>query len=112
MYFLRSTKNHARQKMEGGMGIKLLDYYSAHELFHCLTRCNREFRSEMYQVIHFTTQDKDFALPESIKEHFISNPDVEHHNSYATFVIDGEPVKCFAAFVTTRHFKKEGDSFF
>ena len=66
----------------------------------------------MYQIIGFTAQDEDFAIPESVKEYFISNPDVEHHDSYATFVIKGEPVKCFTAFVTTKHFEKEGDRFF
>ena len=32
--------------------------------------------------------------------------------SHATFVIEGEPSECFAAFVTTKHFEKEGDRFF
>ena len=92
--------------------MKRLDYIFAHELFHCITRCNRDFRSDMYKIIHFTIQDDDFAIPESVKEFFISNPDVEHHDSYATFVIEGEPIECFAAFVTTKHFEKEGDHFF
>lgn len=91
---------------------KKLDYIFAHELFHCITRCNREFRSDMYQIIHFTTQDGDFVIPDSVKEFFISNPDVEHHDAYATFVIGGEPIECFTAFVTTKHFEKEGDRFF
>ena len=43
---------------------------------------------------------------------FISNSDVEHHDAYATFVIGGEPIECFTAFVTTKHFEKEGDRFF
>ena len=89
-----------------------LDYIFAHELFHCITRCNREFRSEMYKIIHFTTQDEDYELPPSVKEYFISNPDVEHHNAFATFEINGKKIDCFAAFVTTRHFEKEGDDFF
>ena len=93
-------------------GMKRLDYIFAHELLHCITRCNRDFRSDMYQIIHFTIQDEDHVIPESVKEYFISNPDVEHHNAYATFVIGGEPVDCFTAFVTTKHFEKEGDRFF
>ena len=97
---------------QGEQSMKRLDYILAHELFHCITRCNRDFRSDMYRIIHFTIQDDDFAIPESVKEFFISNPDVEHHDSYATFVIEGEPIECFAAFVTTKHFEKEGDHFF
>lgn len=26
--------------------------------------------------------------------------------------LEGEPIECFAAFVTTKHFEKEGDRFF
>ena len=47
-----------------------------------------------------------------IKEYFISNPDVEHHNAFATFVINDKNIDCFAALVTTRHFEKAGDDFF
>ena len=31
---------------------KLLEFLG-HELFHCLTRCNPDFRAAMYQIIHF-----------------------------------------------------------
>ena len=96
----------------GDEGVKKLDFIFAHELFHCITRCNPDFRSDMYKIIHFTTQEEDFEIPKSVEEYFISNPDVERHNSYATFKIDGKPVKCFTAFVTTKHFEKKGDSFF
>lgn len=102
----------AKINKDGEEGVKKLDYIFAHELFHCITRCNPDFRSEMYQIIHFTVQDEDFVIPKSVHEYFISNPDVEHHNAYATFTIDGEPVECFTAFVTTKHFEKEGERFF
>lgn len=83
-----------------------------HELFHCLTRSNPDFRRDMYSLIHFTVQDEDFPIPPGVFEYHISNPDVEHHNAYATFRIDGKDIDCFTDFVTTRHFEKEGDSFF
>ncbi len=35
-------------------------------VFHCITRCDRDFRSEMYQIIGFTSQDEDFAIPETL----------------------------------------------
>jgi hypothetical protein len=57
-------------------------------------------------------QEKDYPLPPSVFEYHISNPDVEHHNSYATFIIDGQNIDCFTDFVTTRHFEQEGDEFF
>lgn len=83
-----------------------------HELFHCLTRCNPEFRAQMYELIHFTVGEKEFPIPPSVKAYYISNPDVEHHNSYASFRIDGNDIDCFCALITTKHFEKEGESFF
>lgn len=94
---------------------KIRDYLSRffwHELFHCLTRCNPDFRTEMYKLIHFTVQEDDFPLPPSVSEYHISNPDVEHHNSYATFHIGGQDIDCFTDFVTTKHFDTEGETFF
>ncbi len=84
----------------------------AHELFHCLTRGSQEFRTAMYSIIHFTTQEEDFAIGENIHAMMISNPDVEHHNSYATFEINGEEKQCVVVFVATKSFEKPGDMFF
>lgn len=66
----------------------------------------------MYKLIHFTVQEDDFPLPPSVSEYHISNPDVEHHNSYATFHIGGQDIDCFTDFVTTKHFDTEGETFF
>lgn len=65
----------------------------------------------MYKIIHFTVQDKEYAIPPSVMEYYISNPDVEHHNAYAEFIINGKPVDCYMVLVTGNHFEKEGDSF-
>ena len=91
---------------------KKIMHILCHELFHCLTRCNTDFRRDMYKLINYTVVDKDFELPPSVWEYYIVNPDVEHHNSYATFSIGGKMIECFTAFVTLRHFEKEGDKFF
>lgn len=93
---------------EATLGVTIL----WHEIFHCLTRCTPEFRTQMYDIIHFTVQEEDFEIPPSVFEYSINNPDVEHHNSYATFIINGEPVDCFTVWMTTKNFEKEGDSFF
>ena len=90
---------------------KLLTFLG-HELFHCLTRCNPDFREAMYQIIHFTVVEEDFPLPPSVFAYHISNPDVEHHNAYASFLIDGEPVDCFTDFVTTKHIENPDEHFF
>ena len=81
-----------------------------HEFFHCLTRCNPEFRAQMYSLINFTVADSDFELPPSVLERYLSNPDVEHHDSYATFVIDGKEVDCFAAWFTTMDYEESRSS--
>jgi hypothetical protein len=83
-----------------------------HELFHCITRSNPDFRADMYSILGFTVQDEDFVIPPSVYEKCISNPDVEHHNSYASFIIDGKEVDCFTVLIATEPFEKKGDSFF
>ena len=65
----------------------------------------------MYSLIHFTVADEDFTVPDSVFEYRITNPDVEHHNSYATFIIDGEEVDCFTEFITTMHYEETQASF-
>ena len=92
--------------------LSYLSFFFWHELFHCLTRANRDFQREMYAIIHFTIQEEDFPLPVSVFEYHISNPDVEHHNSYASFLIDGKMIDCFTDFVTTKHFENPGETFF
>lgn len=83
-----------------------------HELFHCLTRCNPDFRKAMYSLINFTVTGTDFQLPPSVLEYHISNPDVEHHDAYATFIINGQEIDCFTDLVTTKHFAEARSSFF
>ena len=82
-----------------------------HELFHCLTRNNPDFRADMYAILGFTVVDADYVFPEEIRNTIISNPDVGHHNSYAAFEIGGEMINCVVIF-TTDPFEKPGDSFF
>ena len=77
-----------------------------HELFHCLTRNNPDFRAQMYSLIHFTVSDSDFALPSCVRERYLSNPDVEHHDSYASFHIDGRQVDCFLVWITTTDYSE------
>jgi hypothetical protein len=83
-----------------------------HELFHCLTRCNPEFRKDMYSLIGFTVTGTDYKLPASVFEYHISNHDVEHHDSYATFIIDGKEIDCFTDFITTKHYDEAKSDFF
>ena len=110
VHFSDNRMKAAVKGVEGSM--EYLDFVLWHEVFHCLTRSNPDFRSDMYQLIHFTTVDSDFPLPPSVMEYHLSNPDVEHHNAYASFRINGQDIDCFVDSITTKHFEKEGDNFF
>ena len=83
-----------------------------HELFHCITRANKQFRKDMYKIINFSINEKDFQIPKSIFDISISNPDVEHHDSYATFKIKGQNINCYMVLTASKPFEKPGDSFF
>lgn len=84
----------------------------AHEIFHCLSRNNADFRKAMYAIISFTIADNEFNIPESVHAQMISNPDVERHDSYATFTINGEKKDCYLVFLSSNTFENPGDSFF
>ena len=100
-------------KNKGNIEVKFeIDQLFWHEIFHCMTRTNTVFRKEMYKIIHFTVMDKDFIIPKEIYEISISNPDVEHHDSYATFNINGKNIDCYMVLTVSKPFEKPGDSFF
>lgn len=83
-----------------------------HELSHCLSRLYPDYQQALYSLIHFTLLDEDIEVPEEILNQIIANPDVEHHNSYATFTINGEKKDCYLVFLTDSVFEKPGDTFF
>ena len=80
----------------------------AHELFHCITRCNPAFRTDMYDILGFTVEEEDYVFPDEVKRLLISNPDV-HHNAHATFVINGEAKECVVVYGVPGPFEKKGD---
>lgn len=86
--------------------------YVVHETFHCLSRLFPEFRKEMYSLIGFRVLDEDIDIPQNLKDQFVANPDVEHHNSVATFTINGEKKECYLLFMSDDVFEKPGDKFF
>ena len=91
-------KNHLK-----GIGILV------HEIFHCLTRNDPQFRREMYSLIDFQIADRAFELPEELAEKRISNPDVEHHDAYAAFAVGGEKTDCYFITVSAQPFETPGE---
>ena len=86
------------------------DFLIAHELFHVLSRNNQNFKREIYKLIGFEVLNNDIAVPDTFKNVMISNPDVEHHNTYAPFKIGGKSVDCAMFIYSDREYK--GGSFF
>lgn len=82
----------------------------AHELFHCLTRNDEQFREDMYGIIGFNIQENEFAFSSEIRERMITNPDVGKHNAYATFKINGEDRECVVVITTSRAYQNPGDN--
>lgn len=71
-----------------------LEYLLAHEIFHLLTRGNKEFKKSVYSVIGFNVTERELFFPIDIIEKRISNPDIELYDSYAEFTINGNKQKC------------------
>ena len=65
-----------------------------HETFHVLTRNSLAFKRKMYETIGFTVTDEELDYPKDLWDIHISNPDVGRYDSYATFIVEGKPVKC------------------
>lgn len=82
----------------------------AHELFHCFTRNDPQFRKDMYEIIGFHIQEEEFEFSPEIQEQMIHNPDVEKNDSYAMFRIEGQDRECVLVFTTIRPFNKAGDN--
>lgn len=100
LYLRTDEQNHQK-------GLSIL----AHEIFHCLTRNDSDFRKDMYSIIDFKIADIDFKIPENIKRITISNPDVEHHDSYASFTINNIKKEYYMLNICTKPFEYTGDQF-
>lgn len=81
-----------------------LEYLLAHEIFHLLTRNNKEFKKAVYSIIGFTVTDKEIYFPVDIIQKRISNPDIELYDSYATFNINGTKQKCTMIIYSDRQY--------
>lgn len=65
-----------------------------HEIFHCMTRSNPDFRAAMYRVINFEVDEKEYKFPDEISSCILRNPDVDHMNSRAAFTVNGKKTEC------------------
>lgn len=71
-----------------------------HEMWHVISRNNPELRKQMYKLIGFNVLPNEIDIPDEIKSHILCNPDVERHDSYATFNVHGKPTDCMLLLYT------------
>lgn len=74
-----------------------------HELFHILTRHNKNFRRDLYRIIGFELMN-EVAYPESIKAFKISNPDAPFKDSYIDLQKDGKKIQCMMILYSKREY--------
>ena len=75
-------------------GFRMMMQLIAHEIFHCLTRNNPQFRQSMYSHIGFTVMDQELEFPAELRKLLLTNPDVERIDNYAVFNIAGKERPC------------------
>lgn len=80
-----------------------------HELFHILSRNDREARDRVYSTIGFK-KTNEVPYPENLKDYRISNPDAPLNNYYLTVTREGKPVDVMLILYSTKPY--EGGSFF
>ena len=91
--------------------LRYINAVMCHEIFHCLTRNDAQFRKDMYSIISFNATGEDVEFGPAVREVFYSNPDVDHHDARVTMTINGQAKECVMAFATSKPFEKEGDVF-
>lgn len=74
-----------------------------HELFHVLTRHNREFKKNMYSIIGFRLIP-ELKLPKELFDIKMSNPDAPFNDSYITLKANGKPADCMMFLYTKKEY--------
>lgn len=110
---LASTKKKKKEaKAQLTAWTKYMDEVLAHELFHCMTRADKDFKTKMYGVIGAEVIDENIEFPKEINDRILQNPDVDEFNNYAIFTIYGEKKKCAVVPYITKEFEPGVGSFF
>jgi hypothetical protein len=65
-----------------------------HELFHILSRNNKDIRAQLYSIIGFKMMEKELLLPQDMKDLQLLNPDSPIIDSYITVEKDGVAIDC------------------
>jgi hypothetical protein len=65
-----------------------------HELFHILSRNNKDFRAQLYSIIGFKMMEEELLLLQDMKDMQMLNPDSPIIDSYITVKKDGISIDC------------------
>lgn len=84
------TRLHEYERERPGMAEMVM----WHEMWHVISRNNPDLRRKMYSLIGFNVLPTEIEIPAEVKKHILCNPDVERHDSYATFNINGKSIDC------------------
>lgn len=95
-----------RDKNTPGYAIRIM----WHEMWHVISRNNPQLRKQMYSLIGFNVLPDEIEIPAEVKANILCNPDVERHDSYATFTIQGKPTDCMLLLYTPATEYREGTS--
>ena len=68
--------------------------YPECEIFHILSRSDKDFKKSAYSTIGFTVLDRDILFPADIIEKRISNPDIDRYDSYINLTVNGQKQNC------------------
>ena len=66
----------------------------SHEIFHCLTRNNAEFRAALYSLIGFHVMDHEVEFGPTVRSLLLRNPDVDLDDCWGEFTIEGQKRRC------------------
>lgn len=94
IYLSGNSIHRFMERKESQRWYQRMMYLIAHEIFHCLTRNNPQFRQSMYSHIGFTVMDHEIDFPLELRNLLLTNPDVDRMDNFAIFNIAGEERPC------------------
>jgi hypothetical protein len=92
-FYTRDTAIVMPEKETGAASAESLQKTIAHELFHILSRANRELREKLYAVIGFTPCP-EVELPADLRPRKITNPDAPRNDHAVKVLVAGKEVRC------------------
>ena len=84
-----------------------LDHLVMHELFHIISRHDRDLRRKVYNIIGFEMME-EVQLTEKLKNFKLSNPDAPYNDSYINLDFEGQPIECMMLLYADRTFTGGG----